>query len=100
MRAVTLHTLSAVMAVADLRSLILYLLGYISSIGVMLILLTALDKKACLTNWMRSARAALVSRVTVSFVVGSLFWLVLLTYPTLLWIPISLFLVISLGAAT
>ena len=96
----TLHSLAAAMAVADLRSLMLYLLGYVSSVGVMLILMTALDQKARLTDWMRSAKAALASRVTVSFVIGSLFWLVLLTYPTLLWIPISLFLVISLGAAT
>ena len=96
----TPSALAASLAVADLRSLILYLLGYISSVGVILLLLTALDQKARLTDWMRSARAALVSRVTVSLVLGSLSWLVLLTYPTLLWIPISLFLIISLGAAT
>ena len=96
----TLSALAASLAVADLRSLVLYLLGYISSVGVILLLLTALDQKARLTDWMRSARAALVSRVTVSLVLGSLSWLVLLTYPTLLWIPISLFLIISLGAAT
>ena len=96
----TLSALADSLAVADLRSLVLYLLGYISSVGVILLLLTALDQKARLTDWMRSARAALVSRVTVSLVLGSLSWLVLLTYPTLLWIPISLFLIISLGAAT
>jgi len=96
----TPSALAANLAVADLRSLILYLLGYVSSVGVILLLLTALDQKARLTDWMRSARAALVSRVAVSFVLGSLSWLVLLSYPTLLWIPISLFLIISFGAST
>lgn len=96
----TPSVLAASLAMADLRSLILYLLGYVSSVGVILLLLTALDQKARLTDWMRSAKAALVSRVTVSFVLGSLSWLVLLTYPALLWIPISLFLIISLGAST
>ena len=96
----TPSALTAMLVLADLRSLILYLLGYVSSVGVILLLLTALDQKARLTEWMRSARAALVSRVAVSFILGSLSWLVLLTYPTLLWIPISLFLIVSLGAAT
>lgn len=96
----TPSALAAMLTLADLRSLILYLLGYVSSVGVLLMLLTALDQKVRLTDWMRSARAALVSRVAVSFVLGSLSWLVLLSYPTLLWIPISLFLIISLGAAT
>ena len=96
----TPNAISAAMVVADLRSLLFYLLGYISSVGVVLLLFTSLDQTVHLTDWMHSAKAALVGRVTLSIVLGSLSWAALLLAPSLLWIPISLFLIISLGAVT
>ena len=75
---------SAAVALANLRSIILLVLGYVSCVGVMILLNKANDKRR---------------RLAVPILLGTLVWILLLAYPTLLWIPISLFLVIALGSA-
>ena len=75
---------SAAVALANLRSIILLVLGYVSCVGVMILLNKANDKRR---------------RLAVPILLGTLVWILLLAYPTLLWVPISLFLVIALGSA-
>ena len=74
---------SAAVALANLRSIILLVLGYVSCVGVMILLNKANDKRR---------------RLAVPILLGTLVWILLLAYPTLLWVPISLFLVIALGS--
>ncbi len=74
---------STAVALANLRGIILLVLGYVSCIGVMILLNKAYDKRR---------------RLVVPILLGTLVWIFLLAYPTLLWIPISLFLVIALGS--
>mgnify|MGYP001006337151 FL=1 len=74
----------AAVALANLRSIILLVLGYVSCVGVMILLNKAYDKRRGLV---------------VPILLGTLVWISLLAYPTLLWLPISLFLVIALGSA-
>ena len=73
----------AAVALANLRSIILLVLGYVSCVGVMILLNKANDKRR---------------RLAVPILLGTLVWILLLAYPTLLWVPISLFLVIALGS--
>ena len=75
---------SAAVALANLRSIILLVLGYVSCVGVMILLNKANDKRR---------------RLAVPILLGTLVWILLLAYPALLWVPISLFLVIALGSA-
>ena len=75
---------SAAVALANLRSIILLVLGYVSCVGVMILLSKAYDKRR---------------RLVMPILLGTLVWILLLAYPTLLWVPISLFLVIALGSA-
>ena len=75
---------SAAVAMANLRSVILLVLGYVSCVGVMILLNKAYDKRR---------------RLVMPILLGTLVWILLLAYPTLLWVPISLFLVIALGSA-
>ena len=86
-------------ALADMRSVILYALGYLASVGVMVILITALARKNRLPVWLKSRQVIVVSRFSISLMLGSVVRFLLLAYPALLWIPISLFLVLSLGLA-
>ena len=74
---------SAAVALANLRSIILLVLGYVSCVGVMILLNKAYYKRR---------------RLVVPILLGTLVWILLLAYPTLLWVPISLFLVIALGS--
>lgn len=75
---------SAAVAMANLRSVILLVLGYVSCVGVMILLNKAYDKRR---------------RLVMPILLGTLVWILLLAYPALLWVPISLFLVIALGSA-
>jgi hypothetical protein len=75
---------SAAIALANLRSIILFVLGYVSCVGVMILLNKAYAKRR---------------RLVAPILMGTLVWILLLAYPTLLWIPISLFLVIAMGSA-
>jgi hypothetical protein len=63
----------------------LLVLGYVACVGVMIILNKAYAKR---------------HRLGAPILLGTLVWILLLAYPTLLWIPISLFLVIAMGSAT
>ncbi len=84
-------------ALADVRSVILYALGYLSSVGVMVILITAIARKNRLPAWLKSRQVIVVGRFSISLMLGSVVWFLLLAYPALPWIPISLFLALSLG---
>jgi len=75
---------SAAVALANLRSIVMLVLGYVSCVGVMILLNKAYDKRR---------------RLVMPILLGTLVWILLLAYPTLLWVPISLFLVIALGSA-
>ena len=75
---------SAAIALANLRSIFLFVLGYVSCVGVMILLNKAYAKRL---------------RLVAPILMGTLVWIFLLAYPTLLWIPISLFLVIAMGSA-
>ena len=86
--------------IGDARALVLPALGYVSSVGIMVLLCAAAQKKLKLQELLGSAKLVAASSYAFSFVLGSACWYVLLGYPTLLWIPISLFLIISLGATT
>lgn len=74
----------AAVALANLRSVFLLVLGYVSCVGVMFLLNKAYYKRR---------------HIVAPILFGTLMWMLLLAYPTLLWIPISLFLVIALGSA-
>lgn len=89
---------SIAFAVSDVRGLILYALGYVSSVGIIYLLCTELVKRPLIKARLKSADTVVAGRYLVSLALGSVLWLVLLAYPALLWIPISLFLIISLGA--
>jgi hypothetical protein len=89
---------SLAFTVGDARILILLALGYISSIGLTYLLCTSLSKKIPNQTGIKSTIVVAGSEYAVSFLIGSALWYGLLAYPTLLWIPISLFLIISLGA--
>ena len=74
----------AAVALANLRSIFLLVLGYVSCVGIMILLNKAYYKRR---------------RLVVPILLGTLVWILLLAYPALLWVPISLFLVIALGSA-
>ena len=95
----TLDARSVAFAIGDAKMLILLALGYISSVGVTYLLCAAFNNKIKLRALIQSAAVVTGAEYAVSLLLGSVFWYALLAYPALLWIPISLFLIISLGAA-
>lgn len=86
----------AISAVGDARILILYMLGYVSCVGVLFLLCKRINQSISIKVDTKSFRYIVVGEYAASFVVGSAFWYYLIAHPVLLWIPITLFLIISL----
>jgi hypothetical protein len=83
--------------IVDGKLLILQVLGYLSSIGVIFILFTTyINKKMNITAAASSYKNIVRGEYAVSVVMGTSFWYVLCSHPPLYWIPISLFIIFTM----
>lgn len=86
----------AISAVGDTRILILYVLGYVSCVGVLCLLCKRINQHISINVDTERFRYIVAGEYAVSVIAGSAFWYSLIAHPVLLWIPISLFLIISI----
>lgn len=90
---------SIVLLLADARLLLFYAMGYIGCVGMVFLLSQAGWQKAMLAKKASASPRSPSLSLALAVVLGSVFWYGLLSFPFLLWLPFSLFLVISWGLA-
>ena len=88
------HTAAAF--ISDIRMAVWFSLGYIACVGTLVLVFKKINNQFSLTMDGKAYRYLVAGEYAVSLVIGSYCWYVLTLRPALLWIPIGLFLLVSL----